>query len=55
MLLLALSGYESPIESKRSPERGFDYHLVKPVDPDHLARLISEAVEVSVASAEMEE
>lgn len=46
MLLLALSGYESGGESS-SPERGFDYHLVKPVDPDHLARLISEAVEAS--------
>jgi signal transduction histidine kinase/ActR/RegA family two-component response regulator len=47
MLLLALSGYESRGESKRSPERGFDYHLVKPVDPDHLARLISEGAEAS--------
>jgi len=55
MLLLALSGYESPGESKHSPEYGFDYHLVKPVDPDHLARLIREGVEASVASAEMEE
>jgi PAS domain S-box-containing protein len=55
MLLLALSGYESRGESKHTPERGFDYHLVKPVDPDHLVRLLSEAVEASVASAEMEE
>lgn len=47
MLLLGLSGYESRGESKRSPERGFDYHLVKPVDPDHLARLISEGAEAS--------
>jgi PAS domain S-box-containing protein len=47
MLLLALSGYDSPGESTRSSEHGFDYHLVKPVDPDHLARLISECAEVS--------
>jgi signal transduction histidine kinase len=47
MLLLALSGDEFRDESKRSPERGFDYHLVKPVDPDHLARLISEGAEAS--------
>ncbi len=41
MLLLALTGYGSPGDSQRSAEHGFDYHLVKPVDPDHLARLIS--------------
>ena len=45
MLLLALSGDGSPGDSKRSLEHGFDYHLVKPVDPDHLARLISDGVE----------
>ncbi len=42
MLLLALTGYGSPDDSRRSAESGFDYHLVKPVDPDHLARLISD-------------
>ena len=42
MLLLALTGYGSAGDSKRSLEHGFDHHLVKPVDPDHLARLISE-------------
>jgi hypothetical protein len=26
-------------------EHGFDCHLVKPVDPDYLARLIGEGVE----------
>jgi signal transduction histidine kinase/CheY-like chemotaxis protein len=40
MLLLALTGYGSSGDSKRSLEHGFDHHLVKPVDPDHLARLI---------------
>lgn len=44
MLLLALTGYDS-LGSKRSSEHGFDYHLVKPVDPDHLARLLSEGAE----------
>jgi len=41
MLLLALSGYASPDHAKRALEHGFDYHLVKPVDLDHLAHLIS--------------
>jgi two-component system, sensor histidine kinase len=38
MLLLALSGYDAPADWARSD---FDHHLVKPVDPDHLARLLS--------------
>jgi len=42
MLLLALTGYSSPGDANRAFEHGFDYHLVKPVDPDHLARLLSE-------------
>jgi signal transduction histidine kinase len=41
MLLLALSGYDAPADWARS-ESGFDHHLVKPVDPDHLARLLSD-------------
>jgi two-component system, sensor histidine kinase len=47
MLLLALTGYGSPGESAHSSAHGFDHHLVKPVDPDHLSRLISESTEVS--------
>jgi CheY-like chemotaxis protein len=39
MLLLALSGYDAPADWARS-ESGFDHHLVKPVDPDQLARLL---------------
>jgi two-component system, sensor histidine kinase len=45
MLLLALTGDGSPGGSTHSLEHGFDYHLARPVDQDHLARLISEAVE----------
>ena len=44
MLLLALTGYESPTDARRPLEHGFDYHLVKPVDLDHLAHLISEGI-----------
>jgi CheY-like chemotaxis protein len=42
MLLLALTGYGSPGDHKRSAEAGFDYHLVKPVDLTELARLLGE-------------
>ena len=48
MLLLALTGYDSAGDAARASEHGFDYHLVKPVDPDHLARLLSESAEGSV-------
>jgi two-component system, chemotaxis family, CheB/CheR fusion protein len=44
---LALTGYGSPGDSQRSSEHGFDHHLVKPVDPDHLARLLSQGAEMS--------
>jgi two-component system, sensor histidine kinase len=47
MLLLALTGHGSPTDSKHSLEHGFDYHLVKPVDPDYLTRLIGEVAEGS--------
>jgi two-component system CheB/CheR fusion protein len=47
MLLLALSGYGSPSDAHRSVEHGFDYHLVKPVDPDDLTRVIRAAAEPS--------
>ena len=41
MLLLALTGYGFPGDYERSAESGFDHHLVKPVDPDELTRLLS--------------
>jgi CheY-like chemotaxis protein len=41
MLLLALSGYDAPADWARTAS-GFDHHLVKPVDPDQLARLLGE-------------
>ncbi len=47
MLLVALSGYDSPGNSNCPLEDGFDYHLVKPVDPEHLERLISEGIQAA--------
>ena len=40
MLLLALTGYGSPADAQAAVEHGFDHHLVKPVDPDQLGRLL---------------
>jgi PAS domain S-box-containing protein len=43
MLLLAVTGYGFPSDCQHSAEAGFDHHLVKPVDPDELERLLSES------------
>ena len=42
MLLLALTGYGLPSAYQQSDKAGFDRHLIKPVDPDELARLLRE-------------
>lgn len=39
-LLIAVTGYGRPEDSARAREAGFDAHLVKPVEPEQLARLI---------------
>ncbi|MEA3120653.1 MAG: hypothetical protein QOH33_190, partial [Paraburkholderia sp.] len=41
-LFVALTGYGQDVDRSRSREAGFDHHLVKPVDPSQLLRLISE-------------
>ena len=40
MLLVALTGYGRPEDSARALGCGFDVHLVKPVDPERLERLL---------------
>ena len=42
MLLLALTASGRPVDPNRSSEHGFDHHIVKPVDPGQLARLLSD-------------
>jgi signal transduction histidine kinase len=41
-LLIALTGYGAPEQRTRALESGFDLHLVKPVEPEQLARLIGQ-------------
>jgi signal transduction histidine kinase len=41
--LVALTGYGSALDRRRSSEAGFDAHLTKPVDLDRLLALITEA------------
>jgi CheY-like chemotaxis protein len=42
VLLVALTGYGRPEDRDRALEAGFDAHLVKPVDPDELSRLVGD-------------
>ena len=41
MLLIALTGWGQPDDRNRSLAAGFDHHLVKPVDPSMLERLVA--------------
>ena len=47
MLLLGLTGYGGTAYGKDSSDDGFDHHLVKPVDLNQLARLLSEGADGS--------
>lgn len=40
-LLIAMTGHSRLEDKQRSLAAGFDLHLVKPVDPDELARILS--------------
>ena len=41
MVLIALTGWGQEEDKRRSQEAGFDHHLVKPVDPATLLKLLS--------------
>jgi CheY-like chemotaxis protein len=43
-VLIAVSGYGQPADQERSREAGFAMHLVKPVDPDELKRVLRAAM-----------
>src|SRR5262249_41869543 len=40
LMLIALTGWGQEDDKRRSQEAGFDHHLVKPVDPEDLERLL---------------
>jgi CheY-like chemotaxis protein len=39
-LIIALTGYGEKKDIERAKAAGFDHHLVKPADPEHLFALI---------------
>jgi signal transduction histidine kinase len=42
LLLVALTGYGAPEQRRRALEAGFDLHLVKPVEPEQLLKLVAD-------------
>jgi signal transduction histidine kinase/ActR/RegA family two-component response regulator len=42
-LLVAVTGWGTEEDRRRAQEAGFDLHLVKPIDPERLSRLITSA------------
>jgi len=40
-LMIALTGYGQPEDRQRALDAGFDAHIVKPVDPNHLSAVIT--------------
>jgi CheY-like chemotaxis protein len=42
LLLVALTGYGAPEQRSRALEAGFDLHLVKPVEPEQLLKLVAD-------------
>jgi PAS domain S-box-containing protein len=48
--LIALTGFGQEDDRRQSREAGFDAHLVKPVDPEELQRLLAEAVAAPATS-----
>jgi CheY-like chemotaxis protein len=42
VILVALTGYGRPEDIRRAREAGFDAHVIKPVDPDALTKILSE-------------
>jgi CheY-like chemotaxis protein len=43
---LALTGYSQPKDLRLSRVAGFNHHLVKPVDPEELQKLLAEREEL---------
>lgn len=42
MVLIAVTGWGHDEDKRKSEEAGFDWHLVKPVDPRLLMKLLAE-------------
>jgi CheY-like chemotaxis protein len=43
ILLIAMTGYGQPSDKDLALQAGFDAHLLKPIDPEVLERLLADA------------
>jgi signal transduction histidine kinase/CheY-like chemotaxis protein len=43
LVLVAVTGYSSPDDVRRARDAGFEHHVAKPADLDHVSRLVAEA------------
>jgi two-component system, sensor histidine kinase len=55
IFLVAMSGYGSDADRKRTTEAGFDAHIVKPAHIDEILRALSQVGQASEASPEIRE
>ena len=44
MVLIAVTGWGQEEDKRRSQEAGFNFHMVKPVEPAELENLLSEVL-----------
>ncbi len=49
MRLVAVSGYARPEDLRQAADAGFDRHVAKPLDPEHIERLLAEGAPPSGA------
>ncbi len=42
VLLVAQTGWGQPDDRRRSADAGFDHHLIKPVEPDQLEKILAD-------------
>jgi len=47
MLLVALTGYGCRGDADHVPDEAFDYHFIKPIDPDQLTRLLGGGIDAA--------
>jgi hypothetical protein len=60
---VAITGWRQPEDQERSREAGFDYHLLKPVNPESLQQLLASILntvdrsgrQVSLTSVELQQ
>ena len=48
--IVAITGYGTSVDKEQTKDAGFDYHMVKPIDPPELERLLNTEVSNSLTT-----